>query len=166
MKMMKRVGCIALLLLAQSALALPPSVMSWQTIGQGTLRWYGFALYEATLSSPTGVYSPGAQAALEIQYKRSLSADILLKATDKAWSKAGIDPAQRRAWLQSLSALWPDIQKSDRLLFVYRASEGEFFHNDTSLGLVTDPALARAFIDIWLSPETMEPTLRKRLLGE
>jgi hypothetical protein len=81
--------------------------------------------------------------------------------------KLGIVPAaQRDAWLQRMTALFPDVNPGDAITGVNLPNRGiRFWRTDRPLGTVDDPAFARAFFSIWLDPKTTAPDLRKSLLG-
>ncbi|MGB0866413.1 MAG: chalcone isomerase family protein [Granulosicoccaceae bacterium] len=143
------------------------SVVDWKPVGSGTMRWTFFELYDIRLLTETGRYSADKfPQALEITYRRDIPSEKLVEATQDQWQHLGLTPKNQESWLQKLAALWPDIRKGDTLRFeVYPAGENLFFYNGTALGSVTDSDFSRAFLDIWLSPKTSEPSLRNRLIA-
>ena len=75
------------------------------------------------------------------------------------------DTAQQ--WMSQLRVLIPSVKPGDRLTGVYQPTGGlVFWMGSKKLGDIKDPALAEAFMGIWLSTKTSEPKMRKRLLGD
>jgi Chalcone isomerase-like len=68
-----------------------------------------------------------------------------------------------------LTALFPDVSSGDTLMGAYRPAQGvQLWRRGTawqSVGDITDLALARRFMGIWLSPATSQPAMRAALLG-
>lgn len=136
--------------------------------GSGKLTWLRLRVYDAQLYTPPGGYRPEAPAALVIRYGRDIPRTRLIEATADAWERTRPAPARTvEAWLERLSALWPDVARGDE--FAVLAVPGEptvFFFNDAELGRVEDPAFGPAFLGVWLHPQTPSPKLRRKLLGE
>jgi len=65
-----------------------------------------------------------------------------------------------------MRALFPDVKSGDRITGVNQPDTGAvFWINGRLLGEVRDPAFAKQFFGIWLSPQTSEPQLRRALLA-
>ena len=78
---------------------------------------------------------------------------------------ATIDPAQAERWLKAMSALFPDVQRGDRITGVHVPGAGaRFYLNGQWLGEVADEAFSRLFFGIWLSPKTSQPGMRRTLI--
>ena len=59
-----------------------------------------------------------------------------------------------------------DVKEGDSFTFVYLPNQGlEFFYNDKSLGICSNQGFAKAFMNIWLHPNTEYPDVRDTLLG-
>ena len=77
-----------------------------------------------------------------------------------------LSESQGRQWLADMTRLFPDVRKGDRITGSYQPGRGVSFQlNDRPLGEVNDPAFARLFMGIWLSPRTSEPEMRRQLTG-
>jgi hypothetical protein len=136
--------------------------------GEGTLRWFGIRVYDATLWAGDPHASFLAPLRLELLYARPLSGRAIAERSAQEIARLGFGtPAQRDAWLADMRRLFPDVGPGDRLTGEHLPGYGaRFTRNGQSLGEVADPAFSRAFFSIWLDPRTSEPALRAALLGE
>lgn len=140
--------------------------------GEGSYRWFGLLIYEARLWVGQQGYrdsDPGAAPfVLELRYARSLQGSRIAEASVEQMEKVGAGSAeQRKAWLQAMTGLFPDIRKHDRLAGRYEPGQGvRFFLNGAPLGGQLDDEFAQAFFAIWLSPRTTAPSLRAALLRD
>ncbi|WP_064608688.1 chalcone isomerase family protein [Photobacterium sp. J15] len=156
---------IATLLLLISSVSFA-AWQSWPAVGDARLKWGPWVIYDSELRTPTGLYrNDVSDIALVIKYQRNINKDDLLKATDQQWEHLGIALNKRRQWLAKLDAMWPDVKKGDRLIFVIRGENGFFYQDNLRIGIIEDKEMSLAFINIWLSPETAYPTIRSRLIG-
>ena len=65
-----------------------------------------------------------------------------------------------------MTAAFPDVKEGDRLTGRHDAKEGaRFWLNGKPVGAGFDADFSRRFFGIWLSPQTSEPALRKKILG-
>ncbi len=162
---MKVSGFIVAIALSFASLAAPP-YQDWPEVGSATLTWGFWTVYHSKLKSPSGHYEQDQwPLALSIDYQMDIDKDDLLDETDDQWRYLQYDKATRQQWLAKLSELWPDVKENDNLTFLVRHNSGLFFHNGHLLGEITDEALNRAFLAIWLSEKTRYPKLRKQLIA-
>ncbi|PSV54261.1 chalcone isomerase family protein [Photobacterium sp. GB-1] len=139
----------------------------WKKVGQATLEWGIWDIYNSELKTPTGRYKGTKDdLALIIRYLRNIDKDALLDATEEQWQHLGYSSQQITPWLKTLSTIWPDVKKGDRLTFILRNGEGQFYQQGKPLGNVLSPSLSQSFIAIWLSPKTSYPELRQQLIGK
>ncbi|MEO8386935.1 MAG: chalcone isomerase family protein [Polaromonas sp.] len=148
-------------------LTLPAASLS----GQGTLKFWGFEVYQATLWTAPGFAAPAYEQspfALELAYLRDFKgADIAKRSIAEMRRQASLTPAQEAAWENQMLALFPDVNTGDRITGVHQPATGVvFWRNGRVLGEVRDPAFAKLFFGIWLSPQTSEPQLRRTLLAQ
>lgn len=138
--------------------------------GSGRMRFLAFDLYEARLWTPAEFrparYSEAAFA-LELNYLRSLSTEVLVEASVREMRRLGSLTSQREAiWTPPLKAAFPSVKPGDRITGVHRPGQGAAFYVNGQLRTAwDDPELGRAFFAIWLSPASSEPALRAQLLG-
>ena len=154
------------LLLTMSALTSADPAL--KKVGEAQLKVLFWKVYNSRLFSADGSYVDGQRPVkLEIQYLRDIDADQLVQRTAAEWQSQGLAHPRQDQWLQSLSALWPDVSENDVIaLQLDQNDRSSFFINGTFLGYVEDPAFGQSFIDIWLSPNTTRPELRRLLIGQ
>ncbi|MCF8778257.1 chalcone isomerase family protein [Vibrio sp. IRLE0018] len=147
----------------------------WPTVGQARLSWFVFDVYDSRLVTPDGRFEVNEDVtphplALEIRYLRDISSRELLSATEEQWHEIGIE--SQKQWKETLSLLFPDIHKGDRLTYLTDGEMGQLIFQakdsqaEEIVGHVTDRDLNDAFLAIWLSPRTQFPALRKQLIGQ
>ena len=148
-------------------LAAPASAMELKAVGKAEMRWLMFPLYQVTLKTADGKYQEGSYPQmLDIMYRRNVTKEDLITATDQQWQRLGVPAAQREKWLPELSKLWPSIKKGDRLALNVAANGSNYFSfNGKNIGGVNDPAFGQAFLSIWLSPNTSQPGIRRLLIA-
>lgn len=161
---------IALLLLAAgSACARPQAPLPFepQAVGTGTLRFMGFALYDGSLWSPDGRWTPGAPFALELVYARGFDReDIARRSIEEIRRLRTPNDVTLARWSARLEAIFPDVKAGDRLTGVRLPGQGaRFYVGDRLIGHIDDENLADAFFAIWFDPRTRAPDLRRKLLG-
>jgi hypothetical protein len=144
-----------------------PAAAGLQPIGEGTLRWFGLKIYDATLWTAGGAPGFSRPFRLELRYARRLRGAAIAERSAEEIERLGIGtPAQRAAWLAEMRGLFPDVAEGDALAGEHLPGRGaRFTHNGRPLGEIADPAFSRAFFAIWLDPRTSEPALRAALLG-
>lgn len=155
-------------LLAASALhASPlPILPDFEAVGSGTMRFLGLRIYDATLWSPSGVWSADQPYALQLVYARSFDgAAIARRSIEEMRGQRAYPTTTLARWEQQIRALFPDVKKGDRLIGVRQPGVGVAFYSGTrKLGQIDDEAFADAFFGIWLNPSTSAPALRAQLL--
>ena len=138
--------------------------------GQGVLRFWGLAIYEARLWVSPGFAAQDYAAlplALELTYQRAFTAQAIAQRSIEEMRRVGnFSPEQGARWQQALQATLPDVQPGDRLMGLYRPGAGAVFQmQGRTVGEVADAEFAQLFFGIWLSPRTSEPQLRQALLA-
>ena len=137
-------------------------------VGSSQLRVAFFKVFNSKLFTQTGQWNdPHHSFRFELTYQRNISGSFLAKQTAKEWDHLDFDDPRRSEWEAAVLTMWPDVKKGDRIAFdVDEQGVSRFFHNGTWVGSVEDPDFAPAFIAIWLSPKTSQPTHRKGLLAD
>jgi hypothetical protein len=136
-------------------------------VGQGTLRWLGFHVYDAALWARGTAWSEDAPFALDIRYARRIAGEQLAATSIEEMRRMRLgDEQQLRRWEQMMKRIFPDVAPGDRLIGVHWPGRGaEFYSAERLLDQVADVDFARAFFAIWLDPRTREPGLRATLIG-
>jgi Chalcone isomerase-like len=138
--------------------------------GEGKLRVLGFEVYDARLwVGPDFNAERFVQHdfALEIAYLRNFdNVDIAKRSVKEMRRVAVVSDAQAQQWLQTMTEVFPDVKKGDRLTGIHRADgSARFLFNGKPLAQIDDKEFAPAFFAIWLSPKTSQPRLRERLFS-
>ncbi len=166
-------------LIAQAATEAPPSppehlsalIPGSRLAGQGTLRWYGFRIYDAQLwVGPRGYIAQAptdAPFALDLAYARAFQGKAIAKTTLEELERMGQGSAdERRKWYEELERSFPDVKEGDHLTAVFLPDEGtRLYYNGQFVTRLGDVKFARAFFAIWLDSRTRAPNLREQLLA-
>ena len=163
--------CLSFSVLAQSVAPLPApeEVVAvqppLQLRGGSTLTFLGMGIYDTRLWSPSsfalGQYDQY-PFALELQYRRSLSGNLIAKRSlQEMQRQSSFDSTQADNWLARLQALFPDVKAGDRITGFNQPGVGaRFAVNGKPVGEVRDALFAKLFFGIWLSPQTSESAMR------
>ena len=132
---------------------------------------WGFEIYDALLWSRPGfsVHHYTAQGfGLELVYLRNFDGkDIAMRSIEEMKKIGPFSPDQEKLWLKAMADIFPNVQKGDSLLGIYKPNEGaEFWSNQKRLGVVPDPQFAKLFFGIWLHEATSAPALRQAWLNK
>jgi hypothetical protein len=179
---MKPRHALACALLMASALpavastsAAPPTVSAAlaekQALASTRLRVWGFEVYDARLWARTGFDMARFEEqpfGLELAYLRSFKgADIARRSVDEMRQTGALDEADAARWLAAMGALFPDVQRGDRITGVHVPGTGaRFYLNDRLLGEIGEDRFSRRFFGIWLSDRTSQPRMREALLAQ
>ena len=150
---------------------LQPYLQTPTLIGQGKYTYWGFDVYNASLWAAEMPIAPDQWAnqriALELQYLREFTgADIAKQSIDEMHAQSALPKNKAAVWLKTLDGIFPNVGKGQSLTGIYIPNTGaQFLFNNTSIGEIKDLELARRFFDIWLSPQTSAPDLRKLLFA-
>lgn len=140
-------------------------------LGSGTLKWFGFSVYDARLWAGAGFRAndfDAAPFALEIEYARQLAGRRIAERSLTEMKRAGaaISEPQRAQWLALMTQAFPDVAPGDRITGVFHPATGtRFYFNGRLRSETRDAEFAERFFGIWLAPHTSEPELRQQLLG-
>jgi hypothetical protein len=138
--------------------------------GQGSLRFWGLAVYDAVLfasaqARPEAVLRQAL--ALTLTYKMGFSGQsIAQRSIEEMQRLRRGNSSQHEAWLTRMQTVFPDVSRGDQLTGIHLPGQGaQFFLNGRFVGQIDDPVFSEAFFSIWLDPETREPSLRQALLS-
>jgi len=139
-------------------------------VGEGEMRWFGFRIYRAVLWGERQPFDPASGFALQLTYFRSISRDRLASTSMDEMRRLGTAPpdkAGQTRWAHLLRGAFTDVEPGDQLTGVNIPGYGmRVFHGDRQIADINDPALAKAFFDIWLNEKSRDPVLRRQLLGQ
>ena len=166
-------AALTLAVLAASAAAATPDwrvqVPQAQALGGGDLTWFGLRIYRATLWSASKPFDAAQPFALQLHYYRSISRERLVNTSIdeiRRLSATPIPAATLKRWEALLNTAFIDVRDGDELTGVYLPGKGmQLYDRQRLLADLDDEALARAFFDIWLNPDSRDQRLRQRLIG-
>jgi Chalcone isomerase-like len=135
--------------------------------GKTLLRVFGFRIYHGFLWTQESGDALKETHALDLEYLRNFEGEALATRSIDEMKSQGIgSEAQYEPWLKEMRRIFPNVKPNDRITGVHMPGKGaKFFHNGKPTGEVNDPEFAKAFFDIWLSPKTTQPGMRKELLA-
>jgi hypothetical protein len=136
-------------------------------IGEGRLKVMLWDVYDARLYGSQGRFDKNSPFALRLNYLRDIDgADIVDASVEEMKSLGYKNKVKLQVWRNEMLRVFPDVKKGDSISGL-NLGKGKvvFCKNGKKIGDVTDADFAAAFFDIWLSPKTSEPSLRKKLLG-
>lgn len=140
-------------------------------VGAARLSVFGFDIYNARLWVDRGFrrerYAEHGFT-LELAYLRDFEGAAIAQRSIREMRRIeDFSDEQASRWQAEMTRLFPNVARGDRITGIHQPGEGlRFLYNDKPLGVVRDPAFARVFMGIWLSPRTSEPAMRERLLAE
>ncbi len=135
--------------------------------GSATLRVLFWDIYESTLFTPDGDWSPDIRPLrLDIRYLRNIESANLVEQTRKEWQSQGITSEQHDRWLAVLETIWPNVTPGDVIsLSIDLEGRSTFSFNGNRVGSIEAAGFGADFAGIWLSPSTSRPKLRAALIG-
>ena len=149
--------------------AMVPAATAWHYRGSGTLRWFGFRIYDAMLWSEqrSAAIDTTQHFALMLTYHRNISSTRLVDTTLEEMQRLGsADSEQQQGWLAQLQQSFPDVRTGDAIVGLNHPDVGvSFYHNGEMTATIADPTFAAAFFAIWFDPRSREPELQAALMG-
>lgn len=163
---------IILLLSALSVSAAERSLLNQhipepQKVGEGSLTYLFWHVYDATLYASDGHWQPEQPHALSLTYQRALEGKQIADRSIEEMRRQGInDELKMASWHRQLTKILPDVDEGTVLTGIYtEAKTTVFYQSDTKLGEIDDPDFGKHFFAIWLGENTSAPNLRKQLLA-
>lgn len=170
-KLYSAIALLCLLAVPAQAAERPPELNGVFTAeapyGTAELDWMWMDVYISRLWMDAEEWSYTTPFALSITYEMNFSRKQLVeKSVDEVARIHGL-PQDRLARLdKELNRVFPAVRNGDRITALFIPdTEVVFFHNGTETGGITDKDLLIPFMDIWFSPQTERPELRKAMLG-
>lgn len=144
-----------------------PTAKTLAPLGEGTMRFALFRVYDVRLWSASKPFSYADLFALELTYHMNFKGhDIADRSVKEMRGQGYNDEAKLKRWGEEMTKIFPDIAKGDTLIGVnVPGKETRFYTRDKFIAAVPDPEFTRAFFDIWLSEKTSAPGVREKLLG-
>ena len=163
---MKKLILVTLLLLSPTVFS-APLLEDQYKVGEARLKFSFFKIYDSILFSADKRYeSIEQEMTLSIDYLRNIPKKRIINAAVNQWEHLNFDTESIVKWSNEIESILPEIRKNDNLSFYKdQYGFGEFYYNDKLIGKIDDKNFSEAFLSIWLSSDTSQPKLRKKLIG-
>jgi hypothetical protein len=137
-------------------------------IGSSSLHFIGFKVYDIALWSEDKNFSYEKKFAIFIRYNMNFSKEDLAKKSIEEIEKLHVlNKEERKNYLVELTKIFSSVKKGDEKVAMFLPGKGvEMFYNGKLNGKITDPKLARLFVDIWLDEKGSYPKVIKAILGK
>lgn len=138
-----------------------------EKVGEGSLTYMFWHVYDAALYASEGQWQPQQPYALSLTYQRSLEGKQIADRSIEEIRRQGIkDEVKMASWHRQLTQILPDVNEGTVLTGIYTEDKTTVFYQaDTKLGEINDPDFGELFFAIWLGENTSAPNLRKKLLA-
>lgn len=145
-----------------------PFIKATKPYGEARLNKLVFHVYDAALWTDAASWTIGKSFALTLRYGMNFDGDDLAsRSVEEMNGQKKLDQPTSASWRTRLATLFPDVKKGDRITAIYLpGKEARIYHNGKYRGSVTGALFARRFIDIWMSPLTSEPAVRRDLIAK
>jgi hypothetical protein len=137
-------------------------------IGSSSLHFIGFKVYDIALWSEDKNFSYNKKFAVFIRYNMNFSKEDLAKKSIEEIEKLHVLSSQEREnYLTQLTKIFTSVKKGDEKLAIFSPNQTvEMFYNNNLTGKISNPKLARLFIDIWLDEKGSYPKVTREILGK
>ena len=141
-------------------------------VGAYDLTWFAIDVYRVQLLAKQKPFlfdanNPAGAFELRINYHIDIKAEKLVEETRKQWKAINLYRPQAEDWLNTLAAMWPNLNEGDQLILsVTDNQHSHFFFNNTWIGDIADPQFGPTFAAIWLDKKAEYPKMRAALLNQ
>lgn len=145
------------------------NLSGYHLIGSNNLKVFGFNVYQISLWSEDEKFSYDKKFAININYKRKFSAEDLVERSIEEIKRINQikDKNELELYRQKLTEIFRSVNPGDSKTAFYSKNEGLLlFFNGKLVGKISDPKLARYFVDIWLSDKSSYPKMTRAILGK
>ncbi len=139
-----------------------------EKVGYGRLSYMLWDVYDAALYAPDGDWQSDQPFALQLSYLRNIPGEkIADRSAEEIRAQGYTDEVRLADWHAQMRSIFPDVQEGIALTGVFtKTGETIFYKNNQEIGRIKDPEFGNQFFNIWLSPQTSAPDLRRKLLGQ
>ena len=118
---------------------------SLELVGESEFSILFWDIYKIKLYAKAGKYiDKQLPIKLELKYQREISSEELVEETSKQWERFELNLEKRKAWLNQLKAIWPNVNKSDIITFhIDIQNHTWFYFNDNFIGKIEDEEFSR-----------------------
>ncbi|MDX2082395.1 MAG: chalcone isomerase family protein [Rickettsiales bacterium] len=136
-------------------------------IGAADLKFLMMKVYHIELWSADQKFSYDKKFAIHIHYEMNFSKnDLAKKSIEEIKHSQNLSAEDEEKYFAQLIKIFRSVKKGDEKTAVFLPNQGlEMFYNDQLIGKISDPKLAKLFVDIWLGEKSSHPTITKKLLS-
>ena len=93
--------------------------------------------------------------------------DLAKKSIEEIEKLHVLSEQERENYLTQLTKIFTSVKKGDEKLAIFSPNQTvEMFYNNNLTGKISNPKLARLFIDIWLDEKGSYPKVTREILGK
>lgn len=135
--------------------------------GHGRMTYLMWDVYDATLYAPAGQFQPNQPYALSLTYLRDLDGRAIAdRSVEEIRAQGFSNEITLAQWHSQMRGIFPDVTAGTTLTGVAtRDGHTRFYRDGKLIGEIADRQFTESFFNIWLSPKTTAPNLRKALIG-
>lgn len=135
-------------------------------IGEYAYSYFIWDIYDIELYAENNHVDNGQNIALSLTYKRDLKGhDISERSIFEIRNLGFTNKDILQSWQNKMDQIFPNVQDGTVLTGISYPNKAVFYKDGTEIGTILDAEFSQYFFDIWLSPKTSEPDMRKALLG-
>jgi hypothetical protein len=144
-------------------------------VGNAKFSVFFWDIYQSKLFTPTGNYYVANNTnnlaverplLFKIKYLRDISQKDLIERTIEQWKHLNFNQKNYSSYVPQLKTIWPNIEAGDSLALLISNNKSDFYFNNHFIGSIPEENFGKLFLAIWLSPNTSQPELRKKLINE
>jgi len=146
----------------------PNSVEKKFLIGSATLKFLRMKVYDISLWSVEPKFSYSKPFAIQIKYNLNFSSQDLVKRSIAEIERLHeLTGEEKKSYAKDLAIIFRSVKKGDEKLAIFSPEKGvKMLYNNELTGVISDPKLARLFVDIWLDERGSYPEVTRKLLGK
>ncbi|WP_373777056.1 pyruvate formate lyase-activating protein [Glaesserella sp.] len=130
-----------------------PASATWQKINSVDYIWGPFKIYNLSLFSENGQYTPEMRPLmLTLKYHKPVDGRDFAISLARSWSSLGITLPEQEAVVDRLRKILPDIKKDDSLSYIALYDKGYFVLNDIVIPEEFNKDFNDAVLAVWLDP--------------
>jgi Chalcone isomerase-like len=144
------------------------AVSASKPLGKASLHKLVFHVYDGEFWTDAKSWDMSEPHALHLTYFVNLDPNDLTEQTIEEVSRdPSVTEDMKEEYNEILPTLYPDVKKGETITALYQPKKGiTFCHNGKVKGVMTNLALSKPFMGIWLGQYSSEPELRDKLLGK
>jgi len=139
--------------------------LEFKIVGEAKFSVLFWDIYNSSLYTKSGKYRDNSEPVMfKIEYLKDITAEDLIERTVQQWQHLKRSKSQFTPYISKLKAIWPNISAGDSLTLLVENEQSIFYFNNEIIGVIEEQEFSQLFLDIWLSPETSQASLRMKLL--